>query len=98
MTIQLSRQVADESGQEPITVPELAALDRAGEVELDDKSSEASSDAFIDGPRVVERAEIEAAAWRLVPGAGLGRDGDYGACGLSLRGRPRGPIPAVRAW
>ena len=37
------------------------------------------------------------AAWRLVPGAGLGRDGDYGACGLSLRGRTRGPILAVRA-
>lgn len=70
MTIQMSRQVADESGHEPITVPELAALDRAGEVEFDDESSEASSDAFIDGPRVVERAEIEGRS--LAAGAGRG--------------------------
>ena len=68
MTIQLSQQVTDHGGQERMTVPEPAAPDLACEVESDDEFGEVGSDAFIDGPGVVEDAEVEGRSLSLFEG------------------------------
>jgi len=68
MTIQLSQQATGHGEQEPVALSEPAALDLTGEVEPDDESGEVSSDAFIDGPGVVEDAEVEGRSLSLFEG------------------------------
>jgi uncharacterized protein DUF4194 len=68
MTIQLSQQVTGNGEQEPVTVPEPAALDLACEAERDDEFGEVSNAGFIDGPGVIEDAEIEGRSLSLFEG------------------------------
>jgi hypothetical protein len=68
MTIPLSQQVTDRGEQEPMTILEPTAPDRADEIDPDDEFGEVGSDAFIDGPGVVEDAEVEGRSLSLFEG------------------------------
>jgi hypothetical protein len=65
---QLSQQVTDHGEQEPMTVSEPAAPDFADNIGSDDEFGGVSSDAFIDGPGVVEDAEVEGRSLSLFEG------------------------------
>jgi hypothetical protein len=66
--IGLSQQVIDHREQEPMAVSEPAEPGLVCQVEAGDEFGEVGSDAFIDGPGVVEDAEVEGRSLSLFEG------------------------------
>ena len=65
---QTSQQVIDHGEQEPVTVLEPTVLGPACEPESGDEFGEDGSDAFVDGPGVVEDADVEGRSLSLFEG------------------------------
>src|SRR5229473_7022514 len=65
---QTSQQVIDHGEQEPVTVLEPTVLGPACELESGDEFGEDGSDAFVDGPGVVEDADVEGRSLSLFEG------------------------------
>ncbi len=66
--LQMSQQVIDHGEQEPVTALEPTAPSPACELESGDEFGEDGSDAFVDGPGVVEDADVEGRSLSLFEG------------------------------
>jgi hypothetical protein len=67
-TSQPSQPATDHSEQEQMTVPEPAAPDLADDIDPGVEFGEVSSDAFVDGPGVVEDADVDGRSLSLFEG------------------------------
>jgi hypothetical protein len=66
--IHMSQQVVDHGEQEPMTVLAPTVPDLGCEIGYGDESGEVSSNAFVDGPGVVEDADVEGRSLSLFEG------------------------------
>jgi Domain of unknown function (DUF4194) len=63
-----AQRAVDQAGQEPPSVPDPAMPDVIDDLEVDDEFGAAGGDAFIDGPGVVEDADVEGRSLSLFEG------------------------------